>query len=317
MTRAEWMFVVMWVLNLIVSILYYLWGILFYVPAREEQDKDEAEALHDNRRTYLIRVIIMILCPLVGPLFFLAGHLVYITVFRQEVDLEDVIFSKERVKTHLKADEERERNMVPLEEALAVSDRKNLRMLMLNVIRGDLHESLESITLALDSEDSETSHYAASVLRDELNDFRVSVQNMYTEMKEEKPEETEYERLLIDYMEKILCQKIFTSIEQAKFVHMLAEAGQSLYDKNPAELTAKRYEGICLCLLDLKEFEETEVWCDRLAVQHPGELETFTCRLKLYFMENEKDRFFQVLDELKKSDVVIDSETLELIRVFS
>ena len=98
---------------------------------------------------------------------------------------------------------------------------------------------------------------------------------------------------------------------------MLAEAGQSLYDKNPAELTAKRYEGICLCLLDLKEFEETEVWCDRLAVQYPGELEAFTCRLKLYFMENEKDRFFQVLDELKKSDVVIDSETLELIRVFS
>ena len=50
--------------------------------------------------------------------------------FRQEVDLEDVIFSKERIKTHLKADEERERNMVPIEEALAVSDRKNLRMLV-------------------------------------------------------------------------------------------------------------------------------------------------------------------------------------------
>ena len=63
-------------------------------------------------------------------------------------DLEDVIFSKERIKTHLKADEERERNMVPIEEALAVSDRKNLRMLMMNVIRGDLKDSLESIMLA-------------------------------------------------------------------------------------------------------------------------------------------------------------------------
>ena len=60
------------------------------------------------------------------------------TIFRQEVDLDDVIFSKERVKTNVKADEERERNLVPLEEALAVSDKKNLRMLMLNVIRGDL-----------------------------------------------------------------------------------------------------------------------------------------------------------------------------------
>ena len=38
--------------------------------------------------------------------------------------------------------------MVPIEEALAVSDRKNLRMLMTNVIRGDLKDSLESIMLA-------------------------------------------------------------------------------------------------------------------------------------------------------------------------
>ena len=89
-------------------------GALFYVPARQQQDKDEAEYLHDNRRTYLIRVIVMVLCPIVGPLFFLVSHLIYMTIFRQEVDLEDVIFSKERVKTHAKADEERERNLVPL-----------------------------------------------------------------------------------------------------------------------------------------------------------------------------------------------------------
>lgn len=199
MTRAEWMFVIVWIINLIVSVLYYLWGALFYVPARQQQDKDEAEYLHDNRRTYLIRVIVMVLCPIVGPLFFLVSHLIYMTIFRQEVDLEDVIFSKERVKTHAKADEERERNLVPLEEALAVSDKKNLRMLMLNVIRGDLQDSLESIALALNSSDSETSHYAASVLRDELNDFRVNVQKIYTDMKEEKEEQTDAETMLIDY----------------------------------------------------------------------------------------------------------------------
>ena len=48
----------------------------------------------------------------------------------------------------LKADEERERNMAPLEESLAVSDKRNMRMLMLNVIRGDMQKSLESITEA-------------------------------------------------------------------------------------------------------------------------------------------------------------------------
>ena len=59
----------------------------------------------------MIRFIVMVLCPVVGPAFFLCSYLLFKTVFRQAVDLEDVVFGKERVRTHLKADEERERNI--------------------------------------------------------------------------------------------------------------------------------------------------------------------------------------------------------------
>lgn len=317
MTEAEKGFVIVWILNLIVALLYYLWGALIYVPKRQHEDRNEEEYLHDNRRTYLIRVIVMVLCPVVGPLFFLASHLVYITIFRQEVDLEDVIFSKQRVKTRAKADEDRERDLVPLEEALAVSDKKNLRMLMLNVIRGDLQDSLESIALALNSKDSETSHYAASVLRDELNDFRVTVQNLYTEMKAEEKTQMDAEKMMIDYMSRILCQKVFSEIEQTKFVQMMADAAKSLYEKDSTQMTSQRYEAVCVRLIDQKKFEQADVWCDRLAEQFPEELAAYTCKLKLYFMENDRERFFTVMDQLKKSDIVIDNETLELIRVFS
>lgn len=231
--------------------------------------------------------------------------------------MADVVFSKERVKQHLKADEDRERNLVPMEEALAVSDKKNLRMLMLNVIRGDLKSSLESIALALNSEDSETSHYAASVLRDELNDFRVHVQDLYTDMKVEEQEQTEAETLLIDSMNPILRQKVFTGMEQIKFVHIMDEAAQSLYQKNPSSMTPKRYEAVCLQLIEQKEFEKASEWCERLAQMYPDELVSYTCQLKLFFMENDREHFFEALNKLKKSDVIIDNETLELIRVFS
>ena len=43
----------------------------------------------------------------------------------------------------------------------------------------------------------------------------------------------------------------------------------------------------------------------------------YTCRLKLYFTMGEKEKFFEVLQELKESDIIIDNETLELIRIFS
>lgn len=319
LTREEWIFLIVCILNLLVAVIYLLYGTLIRATIHDKQE-EEVETIDkrkENRRTYLIRFAVMVLCPVVGPVFFLVSYLVYITIFRQSVDLEDVVFSKERVKTRLKADEERERDMVPLEEALAISDKKSVRKLMLNVIRGNVKESLETIMIALDSEDSETSHYAASVLRDELNEFRADVQKLYSEIKDEEKDETECEEMLIDYMDMVLGQKIFDQMEQNQFVDMMNEAGDSLYEKNPLRLTPERYEGICLKLLGLSKFEEVEKWCGRLETQYPDELAAYTCRLKLYFTQNARDQFFEVLEKLKFSKVVIDQETLELIRIFS
>lgn len=319
LTREEMIFLIVCILNLVVSVIYLLYGIGIRatIHDKQEEDVEKTDKRKENRRTYLIRFIVMVLCPIVGPLYFLFSYLISVMIFRQSVDLEDVVFSKERIKARLKADEERERNIVPLEEALAVSDKKSVRMLMLNVIRGNVKESLETIMTALDSEDSETSHYAASVLRDELNEFRGNIQKMYSEIKEEEDNETGCEEMLIDYMDMIFGQKIFDQMEQRRFIMMMDEAGESLYSKNAARFTPERYESICLKLLELKEFEKVQKWCTRLEEQYPDELPAYTCRLKLYFTMNDREQFFGVLDELKQSRIVIDQETLELIRVFS
>lgn len=317
MTGEELFFVIVCIVNTLIAVLYLIWGIVIAVPAQEAAEEEGRVALHDNRRTYAIRFVVMLVCPVVGPLFFLCSHLIYRLFFRREVDLEDVVFSKERIKSHLRADEERERNIVPVEEALAVSDQKNLRGLMLNVLRGDIQESLESITLALNSEDSETSHYAASVLRDELNEFRTNVQKLYGEMKNEEDDETDCEEMLIDYMNSVLKQKVFTGVEQSRFVEMMNETGQELYRKNPAKMSPAYYEAIVLRNLELKLFDEAQMWCQRLEEAYPDQLAAYSCRMKLYYTRGDQEHFFEVLDQLKKSDIVIDSETLEFIRVFS
>lgn len=319
LTREEVLFLIVWILNLLISVAYYCWGVIIYVPAHESMEPDDPdyEKDYDNRRTYMIRLIVMVLCPVVGPCFFLGGFLVYKTIFRQSVDLEDVVFSKDRIKMRLKADEERERDMVPVEEALAITNKKNLRTLMISVLLRDIQDSLESITLALNSKDSETSHYAASVLRDELNEFRVNVQEVREKIDEENEDETECEQMLIDYMNTILKQKVFTNLEQQRFVQILDETAEILYHKDCLKLSPERYEGVCLRLLEQEKYEECEKWCSRISEQYPEDLVSYTCRLKMYFKKNEKENFFEALEALKQSDIVIDSETLELIRVFS
>lgn len=258
----------------------------------------------------------MILCPVVGPLFFFVSYLLYLTIFRFQVNLEDVTFSKDRVRTQQKADEDRERNVIPVEEAIAVNDRKSLRMAMMNIIRGEMDDSLASIALALDAKDSESAHYAASVLSSKLNEFRINVQKLYGQFKEEAEDQTEYEEMLLDYMNSVLRQNVFTQLEQNRFVKMMDEAAEAFYKKNASGMTEQQYESLCLRLLEIEDFENSEKWCQRLSNQYPDQLSSYTCKLKLYFTTKDRTAFFQTLDALKKSDVVINRETLDMVRIF-
>jgi hypothetical protein len=86
MTVTEKRFCIVLLINMAVAIFYVVWSSL----GRREGKKTDI----------LMKGIVMFLCPVVGPLFFFAGLVFNKVFFRQNVDLEDVIFSKERVKTH-------------------------------------------------------------------------------------------------------------------------------------------------------------------------------------------------------------------------
>lgn len=303
MTEREKLFILILVVNLIVTVIYLILNLFWR---------------KDNKRGWWARAVVMLLCPVTGPLMIFVSYICFLLFFHREVDLADVVFSKERVESIVRADEDRERNLVPVEEAITVTDRENLRNLMLNVVRSDVQKSLATIALALNSEDSETSHYAASILQEVLNDFRANVQKVYRQMKENEDEGdcSEYAHMLIEYMDPVLKQHVFTEMEQRHYVIILDDVCEMLYKEDSESMDSVEFESVCLRLLELSEYELCQKWCDRAAPRYPGTLSTYTCRLKLYFSMGEKDRFFQALDELKQSGTFIDRETLEMIRVF-
>ena len=187
---------------------------------------------------------------------------------------------------------------------------------MMNVIRGDYRKSLASITLALNSEDSETSHYAASILQDVLNDFRSGVQEKYLLCQEENEQQTENCIRLAEYMNPILEQKVLTDLEQQSMTEKMKDVLETAWQLDKGKISSTVYEEICLRLLETKDYAACEVWCDRAMEQYPRVLSSYTCKLKLYFSCGEKEKFFRVMKELRELDITIDNETLELIRTF-
>ena len=305
MSISEQAFIVVLILNTLVAVIYGIWNFI-QCRIREKSVKE-----------YMIRMVIMLMCPVVGPMFFAVIKLIGVLFFRQNVDLADVIFSKERVTTYLHADEEQESNVVPIEEALVICDKGNLRNLMMNVVRGDVEESLASIALALNSDDSETSHYAATVLRDVLNDFRAHTQELFIVMNRNEKDSCEYACLLIEYMNGVLKQEVFQEAEQRSFVDMMEKACDYLYERDWRRLTPQYIGWLCDLFLKIQSYDKMKLWSDRGRDMYPDELITYVCYLKYYFTVGKKKQFFEELDRLKQSDIVIDKETLELIRTFS
>ena len=223
MSQRMKLFIFLLIINLIVVVFYLIWN---YIRRKEKIG------------SVWMKAVMMLLCPVTGPAFVFLSFLLFKLFSSQGMDLSDVVFYKDRTENFLRPDEEMERNMVSLEEALEVTDKKSLRTLMLNVIRGDYQNALSSINLALNSEDSETAHYAASILQDVLNNFRSQVQEKYLLCQEENEQQVENCVNLVEYMNPILEQNVLTDIEQKSMTDKMKEFLQKAWDLDKIRISS-------------------------------------------------------------------------------
>ena len=305
MMHSGMIFVILLILNALAAVIYLIWYLVF------KKDKD-------NRKQYLMNMFIMLLCPVVGILYFFLAFLKFHFIKLGERDLSDVEFSKKHQTSRVKADEERERNIVAVGEAILVSDQEQKRANMLNVLLGDTEEALSAIALALNSDDSEVAHYAASFLQSKMDAFREKVSRMQKMIEEGNIEDEECQDHILElirYMNHMLKQKVFMQVEQVDYVDQMEQLCEKLFQNARSKISPECYEWILSRIMDLGEYERAEVWGYRFSEQYPDVLSAFTLRLKLYFETNQKEKFFEVMGQLRASDVLIDNRTLEMIRM--
>jgi hypothetical protein len=142
------------------------------------------------------------------------------------------------------------------------------------------------------------------------------VQKKYAYLQLENSKQLLYASELIEDMNDVLKQHVFTDVEQKSFVDTMDEVAELLFQKEREKMTGVQYEAVCMRLLEVREYDRCAVWSERSMEQYPNLLSSYTCQLKLYFSTGNKEQFFQMLEKLKKTNIVIDNETLEMIRVF-
>ncbi|MFZ7120110.1 MAG: hypothetical protein ACOWWH_04080 [Eubacteriaceae bacterium] len=257
----------------------------------------------------------MILCPVIGPGFLLFSWCFRILLYKKEVDIGDLSFHREELNMIIGPDFNKEIDAVPIEEALIVSNNNNKRRVILDVLKEDYNNSLTVITNALESDDSETSHYVATVIADVKSNFKVTVQKMQENLKK-YPDDADIYCILIDYIHSFLEKDVLSEIEEMTYIEQYVQLMGKLFLQNKKAITSKMYKNIIDHLLKVGNSSEALLWGQRAITECPNELDTYKGNLKLYYEIDDKGNFFDILKRMKESNVEFDNESLELIRFY-
>lgn len=300
-----WLAVIL-ILNALAAGIYLLWGL-----GRIKKEEEPKEF----RTKYFLLAGVILFCPLVGLCFLGISWLFFRLFLQKQVDMADISFDRKKNKIYSVADVERDINMVPMQEALLIGDVGKRRKMLLDVLKRDVRNSLGAIAIALSNPDTETSHYAASVIMDALSEFRGNVQNMLAQLKKD-PENTGLAALLLDYISRILSQKVLTGGEERAYTYTLSEVGDMLFQAAPYRMTGSQYRELIDALTQIQDYALGEKWARRAMEYRADQLDSYVACLKLYLSYRDREAFLRCLDRLKKSGVVVDNQTMELIRIF-
>lgn len=288
------------IINTIASICIIIYGII----TKEEQ-----------KSLYVMMGILCLVCPVVLLLFLLCSKLIQKLIKDKNSDMSEISFDKEREKSVDDSDVELEMNFTSLTEAQVFSKTKELRMLIMNVLKRRTSNIAGALKNVIDHPDTEASHYAAVAIQDELNDFRNRISEMAYALAKEPENATINIELLQLYYEE-LRMNIFTENEKKQYVYSAIAVAQNLYEKNLWYMLSTHYLWVVEMLLEVDGLDEVAVWVDRARLNRPGELDTYKCELRLYHATSQNKKFMECLNEFKRTTITADKEMLDIIRFY-
>lgn len=257
------------------------------------------------------QLLILAFSPFIGPVI-----LYY--MFKKEKGRSDglpewLIKKKliEERKALVRPDEERERNVVPFDDVLLLNDNKMKRKMLLDLLKNESLQSIDFLKTAIQDEDTETSHYAATAISDVKRKLLSAMQKLEAQIDQDP-----YDFSLVSSYCEVLKQYIEIEFldertkERSMYNYSLAL--EKLIEIKPRE--KEYYIEKINCDLQLKEFEKANDY-SKLFLNYCSDCEeAYFLSMKVYFLLKNKQEFEETLQLLRNSPVRLSSQGLKQIR---
>lgn len=258
--------------------------------------------------------------PIIGLVFYLCSMCIYKVFFSRQniIDEGELSFSKERSRVFIDDDMEKEADLIPIEEALRISDTLDKRQMFIDLLkRDDIEEHVGAIQFAMGDEDTEIVHYAASYITDMISKSREDEYKL--RMLCEQGVGSDEKKLLeayIAYCLKILQMHIYSGSDQRIYLQYLDEKMVYFFQNYQSSTHGSWIVGIYELWKEEQKEERIEFWIKVAERTMDVEIESAKLVLKYYFAKGMKENFQNTIVKIKNSPLILDNECLDWIRFY-
>lgn len=252
--------------------------------------------------------------PGLGFLIYFLPGLLRAFLEKEGVDREAVLthtFEIDRQPEH--PDVREALDVVPIEDAMAVSGNTEKRALLLNQLQKNLQENYKIILTAEQDEDSESAHYVAAA---KMEIYRLQ-QARWLECRrdyEKEPDDPEKYHMACAALTGMLDSGVLSAREQSAYHKRLCDLVQRRIDAREEEVTQKEYEEYLNSLVELGRYADAELLWQKYADRMRSET-VYQNMLKMFYQTGEQQKFENILDDLRKNKQIrLSPKGLEQLR---
>lgn len=207
-------------------------------------------------------------------------------------------------------------NVVPVEDAIAVSSNEEKRALLLKQLKKDLTENYRLLLAAEEDNDSESAHYAA-VAKTEI--YRLH-QTRWLECRRDyaqNPDDPEKYHTICAILTEMLASGILSFREQSAYQKRLCSLVQRQIDAGDSEVSPEEYGEYLSSLVALGRYQDAEGLWQTYADRMRSEA-VYQNMLKMFYQTGELQKFEAILDDLRKNrQVRLSPKGLEQLRYWA
>ncbi len=234
----------------------------------------------------------------------------------EDIRIDELSFSRERVKNLVDIDIERESDKIPLTEAMLVANRKNRRKVLLDILKGqkDLG-TMSLIKEATTDLDSEISHYAISYITSMTAKYREQEESALKQLRDNSS--TKSRIIYINCLIEILKPEFFTLHEQERYIQNLDAQIKTLMKTDAKAVTGQMLLSLVNFWEGIGEEHRANEYIQFARDKSMTDLQAAKLCLKYYYRKQDKEGFSRLLSEIRTSTLELDEEVLEWIRFYS